>query len=866
MAHVSTDGGRDLANLAIGQFREARESQDFGGGALGNREGNRGPGTGPRGFLPMIGNGIVDVGSDSGSRKSFAQGIAPGRTDDIEVYRVFGIAGRRQDEGQTVEQFAVQAGYGVAAVVPAIEVRKLGAKNRGLDLIKAAVPAVMRGPVFAAPAVLPQRANAPGERRVGGDQRAAVAQGAKVLGGVKTEASHGAPRAGVLTGEHGAMGLGAILDDRYGAGAVQNTRHVGHASIQMGHDDGPRAGFAPGERRGIHEQRARVDFDIERLGAGGQDGGGGITAGVRHGGNAVPGSYVQGAQGDFESIGSVADADGIGDAAVSGKLLFKAADLRAENIPAAAQHRPYGVLQFGQERTVVAAKVVERYGHETAMLTKNEGWELGTGGWGNRMGDHRMRLSILVPLYNEEEFVAALLERVMAAPLPAGLEREIVVVDDGSTDGSAEIVEGVREQCPDLIRLVRHERNQGKGAAVRTAIRHATGEFTIIQDADLEYDPREYGAMLKPLLEGKADAVYGSRFMISGERRVLYFWHSIANHFLTTACNLVADLNLTDMETCYKAFRTSLLRTIPIRSNRFGIEPELTIKLARREARIYETPVSYHGRTYEEGKKIGFRDALQALWIILRYAWTNDIYDSSGPEVLNALSRASRFNAWMAETVRPYTGKRVLEIGAGIGNLTRLLAPRRALYLATDIDEEHLARLRVRFQHRPNLRVARCDLSRPDSFTEFADSMDTVVCLNVLEHVEDDVQALRSIRAALMPGGRAVLLVPQDQCIFGKLDAALGHYRRYARDELKEKMERAGFRVDTVLEFNRISRPGWWLTGKVLGRARISPLQLQVFDRFTWLWRRIDRWLPWPATSLIAVGVTPGGTTANRVV
>src|SRR5512146_1873385 len=201
---------------------------------------------------------------------------------------------------------------------------------------------------------------------------------------------------------------------------------------------------------------------------------------------------------------------------------------------------------------------------------QKRGWGLGIEGRGNRMGDHRMKLSILVPLYNEEEFVAALLERVLAAPLPAGFEREIIVVDDGSSDGSAEIVEDLRRQYPESIRLVRHERNQGKGAAVRTAIRYATGEFTIIQDADLEYDPREEGAVLKPVLEGKADAVYGSRFMISGERRVLYFWHSIANRMLTTACNLVADLNLTDMETCYKAFRTSLLRTIPIRSNRFG--------------------------------------------------------------------------------------------------------------------------------------------------------------------------------------------------------------------------------------------------------------------------------------------------------
>jgi len=227
-------------------------------------------------------------------------------------------------------------------------------------------------------------------------------------------------------------------------------------------------------------------------------------------------------------------------------------------------------------------------------------------------------LSILVALYNEEEFIAPLLERVLEAPVPQAMEREIIVVDDGSTDGSVEIVAQMAAGHPE-IRLVRHARNRGKGAAIRTAIEHAQGDFAIIQDADLEYDPREYGNMLRPLLEGKADAVYGSRFMIVGERRVLYFWHSVANRLLTEFCNLVADLNLTDMETCYKAFRTSLLKSIPIRSERFGIEPELTIKVARRQVRIYETPISYHGRTYEEGKKIGWKDGVRALYCILKY-------------------------------------------------------------------------------------------------------------------------------------------------------------------------------------------------------------------------------------------------------
>jgi glycosyltransferase involved in cell wall biosynthesis len=233
-------------------------------------------------------------------------------------------------------------------------------------------------------------------------------------------------------------------------------------------------------------------------------------------------------------------------------------------------------------------------------------------------------LSILVPRYNEEEFSPELLRRVAAAPLPEGLSREIIVVDDCSKDGSAAEVEAFMAACGSVpIRLLRHEKNQGKGAAIRTAIQAATGHYSVIQDADLEYNPREYAKLLGPLLSGEADVVYGSRFMVAGERRVLYYWHSLANHILTTLCNIAADLNLTDMETCYKAFRTGFAKTIPIVSNRFGVEPELTVKFARRKARIYETPISYHGRTYEEGKKIGLKDAFEAVWVSLRARLTS---------------------------------------------------------------------------------------------------------------------------------------------------------------------------------------------------------------------------------------------------
>jgi len=464
-------------------------------------------------------------------------------------------------------------------------------------------------------------------------------------------------------------------------------------------------------------------------------------------------------------------------------------------------------------------------------------------------------LSIIVPVYNEEEFVEVAVVRALEAPLPEGLRSEVVAVDDGSTDSSGRILEELAARFPERVRVFHHEANRGKGAAVRTAIEHAGGEFGIIQDSDLEYDPAEYPRVLGPLAAQKADVVYGSRFLISGERRVLYYWHSLANHFLTTACNMAADLNLTDMETCYKAFRLSLARSIPIRSDRFGIEPELTMKFAQRQAAIYEVPISYHGRTYEEGKKIGAADAFAALGTIARCYFRPDLYVDRGARMLAALAGAVRFNKWMADTIAPALGSRVLELGAGIGNMTRHLARGRRYYMATDIDGEHLARMRVRFQGRPNLAVRRCDLGDDGDFADLAERFDTVVCLNVLEHVEDDLGALRRIRRALQPGGRAIVLAPRDQAIYGSLDKVLGHYRRYGDGELEARMEQAGFRVERTLPFNRVTRPGWWLNGQVLRRESFGGLQLRVFDALVPVWRRIDHLLPWQAVSTIGIGV-----------
>ncbi|MBC8165279.1 MAG: methyltransferase, partial [Bryobacteraceae bacterium] len=313
----------------------------------------------------------------------------------------------------------------------------------------------------------------------------------------------------------------------------------------------------------------------------------------------------------------------------------------------------------------------------------------------------------------------------------------------------------------------------------------------------------------------------------------------------------------------YKAFRLSLVKSIPLRSDRFGIEPEITIKLAQRQASIFELPISYYGRTYAEGKKIGLKDAIQAFFVILRYGLSRDIYADNGAAILDSLAQTPRFNKWMASTVAPFLGARVLELGAGIGNLTMHLSRGRKLYIASDIDAEHISRLRTRFQFRPNLRIRECDLEKLQNFKDITDTVDSVMCLNVLEHVKDDMLGLKNIYSLLQPGGRVVILVPQGMGIYGTLDKVLGHWRRYTEEELSTKLESVGFKMEHMLRFNRVTRPAWFVNGRIFKKETFSRFQLWVFDNLVWLWKILDKVLPWNPVSIIAVAVKPGAAATN---
>jgi glycosyltransferase involved in cell wall biosynthesis len=469
-----------------------------------------------------------------------------------------------------------------------------------------------------------------------------------------------------------------------------------------------------------------------------------------------------------------------------------------------------------------------------------------------------MKLSILMPVYNERTVVERCITLVLAAPLPENMERELIIIDDCSTDGTFAILKRLAGAFPQ-IRLFQHAKNSGKGAAVRTAIGYASGDFSLIQDADLEYDPAEYTRLLRPLLAGHADAVFGSRYMAGEQMRVLPFWHSAINHGLTLVANMFSNLSLTDMETCYKVFRTDLLKSIPIRCDRFGFEPEIVMKSAKRKFRIYEVPISYHGRTYEEGKKIGWKDGIKALAVVLKYWLIDDLYATTyGRGVLNNLTGTPQYLSWLARTVRPYLGDAVLEVNAGIGNLSGRLMARRILYVAAEKDPLHLHALRNRFLRTPNVVVQRIDPEVPEDLASMEACFDTVLCLNVLEYLDDPAAVLRSLSATLKPGGRVVALMPHSPALFGSLDRSMGHKRRYSAVAARQLLEGEGFVVERVADFNKAGAPTWWIFGRVAGRRRINKLVLKIFDKTVWIWRRLDGLMPWPGLSLIVAGRKTG--------
>lgn len=475
-----------------------------------------------------------------------------------------------------------------------------------------------------------------------------------------------------------------------------------------------------------------------------------------------------------------------------------------------------------------------------------------------------LSLTVIVPVYNERYLVAASLERLLVLQTCPHLHQvQVVVVDDGSQDGSDEIVAkfvAERGSGDGIItwQFIRHERNQGKGAAVRTGLGAATGTVTVIHDADLECDPQDIPDLLPPFLHDDADAVYGSRFLTRSTHRVLFYRHELGNRFLTFLANLASNYGFTDMETCYKVIRTELWRSIPIESNDFRMEPEITIKLAKRGARVYEVPIRYAGRSYDDGKKISWKDGFRAIAAIVRYAVTDHIYADEGhaSQILVRLARVRRYARWVAATIKPFVGDTVLEVGAGLGGVTAALLP-RPRYLATDVNPLYVGQLQGMAVNRPYMAVATCDLTRPETLPA-TERFDTAICLNVLDLLDDDQAGLRHLAATVQPGGWVILMVPRGPALLGSLDRSLHRRRRYQRQDLEALARGAGLELEHVAGFNRAGVLGWWLHSKVLGHRTIGTVAATMLTLVMPLVCRLERWLPLPTLSWLLVARKPG--------
>jgi glycosyltransferase involved in cell wall biosynthesis len=464
------------------------------------------------------------------------------------------------------------------------------------------------------------------------------------------------------------------------------------------------------------------------------------------------------------------------------------------------------------------------------------------------------RLTVLVPVYNERHVVEASVRRVLALSHPLIQDLEVIIVDDCSTDGTSDVLLRLAATDP-RITLIRHEVNKGKGGALRTGIERASGDVCIVHDADFEYNPADIPSLLVPFAEEGADAVFGSRYLSASYRRALMYRHTLMNKTLTAMSNWLTDLHLTDMETCYKAIKTPLLKSIPIRSNDFRFEVELTFKLAKRSARIFEVPIRYLPRTFAEGKKIRPKDGLLALGAMLKWTFIDDLYerDEYGTRLVSELEKARRFVSWQGQTIRPYVGDRVLEIGAGVGSITNQFIP-RDLYVAGEQNPNYLTYLRSYAMGKPYLQVAELDPADPESFSALAGQFDTVILLDILELQADPAKTLRTAYSCLREGGRVIVQVPQGKGRFGPLDQERGRRRRFEADEVSTLLAESGFRVEHVSDFNRLSVPGWWLNNKVLRRDSFSRVQLKFFDTILPLFRPLENFWPWKGLSLIAVG------------
>jgi glycosyltransferase involved in cell wall biosynthesis/SAM-dependent methyltransferase len=455
-----------------------------------------------------------------------------------------------------------------------------------------------------------------------------------------------------------------------------------------------------------------------------------------------------------------------------------------------------------------------------------------------------MKLSVVVPFYNELRTLPTVIDRLLKVDFGAlGLETELIFVDDGSTDAGRSLLDPLPRED---VRVIVHPSNRGKGAAVKTGLEAATGDILCIQDADLEYDPRDLPALIRPILEGDYQVVYGSRFR--GSAAGLYYTHRVANRLLNLMINLAFNRYLSDVYTGYKVFSREAFGGLRLTAKTFTVEMDLTAHFLRKGLVIFEVPISYRARTYAEGKKIHFKDGFLAAGAVLRYRLRRPP-EKTGPAAYGApdepgvmraveggatihtlgledLATAHRYRRYLFGLLAPYLGRSVLEVGAGLGDFSTQLVDRDRL-VVNDNDPICVRALDERFGERPGIEVVAADVLK----LKVEPPVDSVVAVNVLERVDDDVAALRSMATATLPGGRLLLVVPGYPSLAGAYDHALGHQRRYTPDSLRATVEAAGLFPEVVRPVNLLGGLAWWAAVRVARQARPTPALVRLYDR-----------------------------------
>ncbi len=453
------------------------------------------------------------------------------------------------------------------------------------------------------------------------------------------------------------------------------------------------------------------------------------------------------------------------------------------------------------------------------------------------MNSSSATLSLVMPVFNEEKTI----EKSIAEVLKHDFINQLVVVNDGSTDSTSGILSKISDP---RVKIIEQPRNYGKGYALRTGFKNATGPYIGVQDADMEYDPADLEKLLIPLEKNLADAVFGSRFISSDAHRVLYFWHSVGNRFLTTLSNMFTNLNLSDMETCYKIIRKDILREIDLKENRFGFEPEITAKLASLGARIYEVGISYSGRTYQEGKKIGWKDGFRAIYVIVKYGSRGrrkhkrlrkleiqadaDLAPSMGLENLASLKN---YNQWIYRKFEQFLGNSVLDIGSGSGNLAKLFFKKTENLTLLEPSSVGFNNLK-KIEEFTSGKVEIVNKSIEDYVKTSGQKFDTITLTNVLEHIKNHNMILTELKNLLAPEGHLVIFVPAFELLYSKFDFKVGHYRRYRKKSLERIVESAGLRVVTIQYFNFVGFFGWFLFAKIFGGNPTKSRFVKIIDRY----------------------------------